>query len=489
MLSRALAALTLAVACHAYASEPAPPSASPIPIDVRVTVELDASALEPQLTGLDARLDALETRVAAMGSPETPEPVPHTPTPPVVPTTGHRAGGIGMNLAGPSYWSTNWVYRDLLLQARYRQNEWQAFKDVPPEWFPATGYTVVGDARFKPAGNGLSIDASPEARDAGVHVYFPGTESAPGLFHPVYLQRLAPFTTLRFMDWMNINNSGVTTWAQRTGKGEPIEHAIELCNDLKADAWFCMPHTADDGYVRRFAELVKAGLHPSAKVYVEWSNEVWNAEFKQHGWAKEAGGGDLHRGWAEHMARDFAIWREVFADQPQRVVRVLAGQASNDWHAAKLAERLGRGGFDALSCAGYVGPKNLPSDATVDTIFKHLRDRLGEAERDWREHRAIAEAYGVPLVAYEGGQHVTPRGDKNVAWYGAFVAAQRDPRMGELYRDLIARWRAVGGGLFVAYNDVGKISQHGAWGALEHQNQPIEQAPKYQALVKAAAGK
>jgi hypothetical protein len=50
-----------------------------------------------------------------------------------------------------------------------------------------------------------------------------------------------------------------------------------------------MPHQASDEYVRQFALLVKEKLDPSLKVYIEYSNEVWNGIFAQHRYAEEQG--------------------------------------------------------------------------------------------------------------------------------------------------------------------------------------------------------
>ena len=42
-------------------------------------------------------------------------------------------------------------------------------------------------------------------------------------------------------------------------------------------------------YVREFARLVKGKLDPERRVYVEYSNEVWNGQFQQSKYATEQG--------------------------------------------------------------------------------------------------------------------------------------------------------------------------------------------------------
>lgn len=116
-------------------------------------------------------------------------------------------------------------------------------------------------------------------------------------FNPDWLERLKPFRLLRFMDWMQTNNSRQSTWAERPrvedlsyrARGVPVEVMIELSNQLGADAWFNLPHLADDAYVRAFAEVVKTELNPQRIAYFEHSNEVWNWMFGQAKYANATG--------------------------------------------------------------------------------------------------------------------------------------------------------------------------------------------------------
>jgi len=64
---------------------------------------------------------------------------------------------------------------------------------------------------------------------------------------------------------------------------------IELCNRQKIDPWFCLPHLADEEFIRNFTQMVKARLDPSLQIYIEYSNEVWNGQFEQSHYASEQG--------------------------------------------------------------------------------------------------------------------------------------------------------------------------------------------------------
>ena len=117
-------------------------------------------------------------------------------------------------------------------------------------------------------------------------------------FYPPFLARWGEFNTIRFMDWLQTNNgTQQREWADRattnnytyTEKGVPIEVMVDLCNRLKVNPWFSMPHLASDDYISKFAALVQRTLDPSLQVYVEYSNEVWNSMFAQHRYAEQKG--------------------------------------------------------------------------------------------------------------------------------------------------------------------------------------------------------
>ena len=63
------------------------------------------------------------------------------------------------------------------------------------------------------------------------------------------------------------------------------------------------------------------------------------------------------------------------------------------------------------------------------------------------------------------------------------VAANEHPRMYDLYRQYLDAWFDNGGELFVAFSYIIWGGKSGSWGALRYQDQPIEEAPKYRALV------
>ncbi|MCA9264282.1 MAG: hypothetical protein KDA60_10560 [Planctomycetales bacterium] len=364
----------------------------------------------------------------------------------------------------------------------------------------------------------LSLDPQDHIRD--VHVWMPDVErhtikrrawrpeSDASPFHPLFTDRLRPFAAVRFMDWGNTNQSELSHWAKRprisdarqTGdNGVAVEYMIALANELDQDAWICLPMRADDEYVRQLAILVRDGLRPAHRVYVEWSNEIWNYAygFQAARWLEsEAKRRDVEM-WqvaAAEVSRDFRICREVFHGQEQRLVRVLAGQAANPGVIQEIAQRM-HGEFDAIAIAPYIHlsdeqRESFTRQTTARDVIAAARQNLSETLEWVANHQRLAEQYArqlgrpIPLLAYEGGQHLDARGQE-VIYLDALIAAQQDRRMKELYAELLRGCEERGVELFMHYGYVQQSSRFGSWGALEYQNAPLERSPKYQALLEA----
>lgn len=468
---------------------------------------------------------------------------------------------FGMNLSGVIDWSREWAFVDVFKPSR----PW--IKHGPGEFafdargnpllqpgqsvetlccreiqghYPAGVYTAVYagtgsvdlsrfDVRkvLRRAPGRIEIDAQPgdgglqvrvtasDPKDPirDLHVWMPGFEKAKSPFHPLFVQRLEPFGVLRFMDWQQTNNSPLRTWDQRaqpedarysTDAGVPLEVMLELANTCKAHPWFCIPHQADDEFVRRFARLVRDQLDPGLKVYVEYSNEVWNWQFAQARYAAEQGR-KLNLGDPEHLrfysqraVEIFTIWEQVFG-RTKRVVRVLGTQYVNTYASEQILKwRNAHQHADALAVGAYFGhrfgdPKTADevSRMTAGQLLDALEKEVTGPDREHiRKQAALARKYGLELIAYEGGQHLAGFGgaENNAALTALLIAANRHERMGSLYRKHLAHWFAEGGGLYAVFSNVAGPSKWGSWGVLEYQDQPTHQAPKYQAIVDTIRG-
>jgi hypothetical protein len=334
------------------------------------------------------------------------------------------------------------------------------------------------------------------------------------LFYPEFIASSRDYGVLRFMDWMHTNDSTQRTWDDRprpsdaswSRGGVPVEIMVELANLTGRDPWFNMPHMADDEYMENFAVYVRDHLAPGRKAYVEYSNEVWNSLFPQASYAAERGLGEglgpsefeaQMLFYARRATEMNQIWGRVFSGQSDRLVRVMASQAGNAWVSRILLDSPdATSNTDALAIAPYFG-SNLGNpelssrieSMDLDQLFSELRAvSVPEAVASVAEHAAVAKARSVELVAYEGGQHLAgvAGAADNEAINRLFDAANRDPRMRELYADYLGGWRKNGGHVFVHFTSCGVPDKFGRWGAREWLQQPRSDAPKLDAILQFA---
>lgn len=368
--------------------------------------------------------------------------------------------------------------------------------------------------KVKPANGGILVkvtSSSPRDPIRNIRILAPGLENSKATFFPLFEERLQPFRVLRFMDWQRTNNSVLVDWSQRpkpgdsrysTELGVPIEVMIDLANARQIQPWFCIPHQADDQLVRSFAELVKQRLDPKLKVYLEYSNEVWNWGFGQTAYADQRGkklklGAPDHlRYYVKRSCEIFDIFGEVFGGT-ERLRRVLSGQFANPRDcefilscddAYQKADALGVGAYFGYELGS---PKTAEATAklSVDDILQRCEREIDGTHRELiRRHVALAKKYKLKLVAYEAGQHLVGHGgaENNIELQKLFVAANQHPRMAWLYRQQARHWFVEGGDAFVAFNFACQPSKWGSWGLMEYQDQPIQAAPKYRAIMEMA---
>ena len=330
------------------------------------------------------------------------------------------------------------------------------------------------------------------------------------IFHPKFLESVSHYSVLRFMDWMRTNNSPIRSWSERprvaeatwNRRGIPVEVMMALAKRLRAEPWVNIPHLADDDYVRKFATLVRDTLPEEFRVWIEYSNEVWNSQFDQQQEVALCPAGKREKDefaaalvcLAERSDAVFRIWHQVFGGSASRVVRVVATQAANSWTSKKvLTQRDLHERVDALAIAPYFGiPVNRKTRAefaamSVDELLERTEaEIIPKAIERMQDQAEMAEHFGLALVAYEGGQHFSAvRGVENDERINALLdAINRHPRMKDLYFRYLTAWRDAGGKLFVHYNNCGAYTKWGRWGLREYLDQPRVEAPKLDGVMR-----
>lgn len=382
-------------------------------------------------------------------------------------------------------------------------------------------------------------------------------------FHPEFLADIASASVLRFMDWMETNRPAssepservtppVRTMADWTTPDDashypvPFETIIALSNQQHVDPWITIPHEATDDFVRDVATRFATGLDPSLKLYVEYSNEVWNGMFGQAVYANREGcrrfsrtpsecdgdGDGLlcepgpwdqamercvmygRRFHAHRTAQVIRIFESVYgAASAQRLVRVVAWQTGSLMDSGLELLREDVGGeplsrrVDVFAVAPYFGG-GIDAMPSPDAFFRRVnRETFGApagtfailaASPDGREQgphffisndarllRENEDVRHLRLVAYEGGQHLFTFASGQAA---RLRALNEDPRMRDVYLQYLEIFAThTNGALFVHYASPGAWWAHGAFGSKEWQGQPRTTAPKHDALEIFAA--
>jgi hypothetical protein len=312
-------------------------------------------------------------------------------------------------------------------------------------------------------------------------------------WNPTLFTDLAPYAhVLRFMDWNRTNDQVAGTWSARAQpnvapgtRGVAYEWQIDLCNRAHTDYWINVPTLADDNHVTQLAKLVQQKLDANLRIYIEYSNEVWNGGFPQGPYAQSQGvamnimgTNQSYKGWAWYVYRAVQVFQgfeAVFGKDSPRLVKVLSGQAgytggaSNPapvcaWHLQVLADKtVNPQGetINAYAIAPYFGgtstaalASDIPSEATPV-----------------QNHVTCLKGTGIPLISYEGGQ------DSYAATSCTAVAT--DPAMASLYVTYLNSMMSAGlSGPFMQYTHVGNC-----WGLKMATGDSNANAPKYQGVL------
>lgn len=325
-------------------------------------------------------------------------------------------------------------------------------------------------------------------------------------FYQGFLNKIAPFTALRFMDWGATNNNPVVNWAGRssltyftfaTPQGVPYEMMIKLANHTQKDVWICVPHAADSNYVAQMATLFRDSLDPSLTIYLEYSNEVWNWIFDQSHFNVQTAPSNLDygRAMAQKAGNVFRIWHNVFGAQSVRVKRVLGLQAGFNYLNEQILSQLDPSEWDYGSPTSYIGLDHSASGNPVLHAGSTVQDIIQNAYNVWygfipalRQDFRNVWLFGKEVVNYEGGQHFVgnvfgiPYPYQQAMW-----DAQYSPEIYGLYDDMLDTLRRWGVELFGNFSLAGpQESVYGSWGVLNDIDlQPpyLQTAPKYQALL------
>jgi len=363
---------------------------------------------------------------------------------------------------------------------------------------------------------------------ANVHLMRPAARGSAAshpagtLFTNDLKQLMSGFTLIRFMDYLATNANNQRHWADRVtpldtsqyqtlagygwqGRGGAWEYAVELANETGKDMWINIPLQVDDDYVTQLALLLRYGsdgtnpytspqanpafppLDANLRVYVEYSNEIWNDEYVMNHQnialaqqAVAAGGSPLsydgasspallgERRAAERTKEISDLFRGVWGDDAMltRIRPVLEWQYGNGqaW-AQNTLDYLEAYWDNADGLAHVATPEPVGhylwgggggwyatlTDTTPPSIAAMVATGLAlnvpattAVDGDW------ARAFGLHETGYEGGYYVG-ESDLSAAQNALQDAANIDPSAAALETQTIDLFYQYGGELPVVF--------------------------------------
>ncbi len=314
----------------------------------------------------------------------------------------------------------------------------------------------------------------------------PGYDTAISpLFTQTFLSHIARFKTLRFMDWLRTNNNRVTSWESRAAPetthyasdaGVPWEHIIALANQTQKDIWINLPISVDDDYALQLARLLKRTLNADSKVYLEYSNEIWNGGFEQYNSNRAMAMAEVQADPASKLIYDGTtkqdqiafrriakrlkevsdIFRGVYGDGAMftlirpvlgfQVVQSITAQLGLDFVADVYGPPASF--FYAIAGAPYfdLGDQQTVDGLSTEQVLTAMSNSIQRASivSDLEADQALAAWYGLKFLAYEGGPATFGPGS-----LAAKKAANLDPRMLDLCVDYLHRWYQQGGDMMM----------------------------------------
>jgi len=352
-----------------------------------------------------------------------------------------------------------------------------------------------------------------------IRVIMPGFESTYQRFpfHPYFLKSLEHYSVIRFKDWQGVDNSKEKYWKNRTlpsfasqAGHVSYEHIVDLSNQLGANPWISVPHLADDNYVLNLALFLNSTLRHDLKLFIEYSNEVWNLLFDQGKYAQATGLAlnlspdkwtAQYRFYSQRSTEIFAIFDQVFKNSKIQVEKVLSTWTISTaatteivtWKSAwKKASVVAVAPY--FDCGSLGSPSNsaLISTKTVSQVVALCNATMPSIVPQVSAIATIARKYNLSLTTYEAGQSLVEsaviewgNGD-NPALTALFIAVNRHPSMTMLYTlyiNALIRAKAVSVAFpMMQFVNTGFPTKYGSWGCFEFTGKPISATPKYQAF-------
>lgn len=345
-------------------------------------------------------------------------------------------------------------------------------------------------------------------------------------FLPEFESMIAPFEALRFMKPGATEETTITDWDQRTEEDYyhygtdrdgvvrdhmPYPLMTRLCNDNGKDMWLNVPHAATNDFIDSLATFLRDNLDDSLTLYLEYSNETWNSGYPvAHNYVNTQGllqGLDTvpyDAGQKFHVKRSIELFERfdnIFGNASDRIYTLVSTMAYAPMSEV-IIESIGDSSLnpnsympDAISVAPYIGSEVIieyeNQGVTCSRDEQDMLDSLEQNLTGWMDelagtHADWADSLGIDLIAYEGGQYLASNygaSPADTCAAPALIAANRDPRMTDIYCDYFNYWHdSIGGGIMMSFNLCEAYNEWGAFGMAESVFQDPDSSVKMLSL-------
>lgn len=366
-----------------------------------------------------------------------------------------------------------------------------------------------------------------------IKIMRPGYAGSNALFTNEFKTALAPFSVIRFMDWMNTNvdltpykmnaraavvgANNTLEWSERPSYnsplwlsefGVPIEAIVQLANETGKTAWINISNYASDDYKTKLAAYLAANLE--TPLIVEYSNEPWNYApgFGQYGQIKDAALAHVAAGRTprldnppadpHYLTQRYVLMQLIDLSAKFRAAGVQnvkfvfgsqIGQTSLysdalNWAARTYPQPVNYY-IDMLAGAPYYGGSGATTAELVDSIQTGLDDKTTWKFKNSSEllmnkeplMYSVAQAYGLDYVNYEAGLDISS--DTNRQQH---IGVNYDPRMKDITLAHTANAIANGSSLWMQFTLTGAYGKH-HWGLTDDAK--VLTNPRYAGVLQA----
>ena len=266
-----------------------------------------------------------------------------------------------------------------------------------------------------------------------------------------------------------------------------------------------------------FAEHFRDTVHAPLTTYFEFGNELWNWIFSGPHWLSAQARGkfenDDHHKMAGYLAAHCMNvirkvygsekrerWRGVLAtfvvltDTTNRMIEGVETYINENEPGITIRDL-----FDDLAVTGYWGPRfeeerKAETFALMDESERRWKDgeeparyshfnrvineqcaaSLQEVFGFWQQQKTVADAHGLRLIQYEGGNHNDPAFAYNLTTeeFDRFMDFYRNcnhtPEDAANYKAMFNRFVEIGGEYPSKFVEMSPVGRYGAWGGLRY---------------------